>query len=83
MGLVIRAFCHIEGAFIENNAIIGPFARLRPGADIGESVHIGNFVEIKNSTLAAGVKANHLAYIGDTKVGEKSEYWGWYNNLQF
>ena len=57
---------------IEHNAIIGPFARLRPGADIGENVHIGNFVEIKNSTLANGVKANHLAYIGDTKVGEKA-----------
>ena len=71
-GVVIRAFCHIEGAFIENNAIIGPFARLRPGADIGESVHVGNFVEVKNSTLAAGVKANHLSYIGDTKVGEKA-----------
>jgi bifunctional UDP-N-acetylglucosamine pyrophosphorylase/glucosamine-1-phosphate N-acetyltransferase len=71
-GVVIRAFCHIEGAFIENNAVIGPFARLRPGADIGESVHVGNFVEVKNSTLAAGVKANHLSYIGDTKVGEKA-----------
>ena len=71
-GAEVRAFCHIEGAFIENNAIIGPFARLRPGADIGEDVHIGNFVEIKNATLAAGVKANHLAYIGDTKVGKKA-----------
>jgi len=71
-GAEVRAFCHIEGAFIENNAIIGPFARLRPGADIGEGVHIGNFVEIKNATLAAGVKANHLAYIGDTKVGKKA-----------
>ena len=71
-GVTIRAFCHIEGAFIEHNAIIGPFARLRPGVDIGENVHIGNFVEIKNSTLAAGAKANHLAYIGDTKIGEKA-----------
>ena len=71
-GVNIRAFCHIEGAFIEHNAIIGPFARLRPGADIGKNVHIGNFVEIKNSTLANGVKANHLAYIGDTKIGEKA-----------
>jgi bifunctional UDP-N-acetylglucosamine pyrophosphorylase/glucosamine-1-phosphate N-acetyltransferase len=71
-GVIIRAFCHIEGAFIEHNATIGPFARLRPGTDIGESVHVGNFVEIKNSTLAKGVKANHLAYIGDTKVGEKA-----------
>ena len=71
-GVVIRAFCHIEGAFIEKNAVIGPFARLRPGTDLGENVHIGNFVEVKNSTLAAGVKANHLSYIGDTKVGEKA-----------
>ncbi len=71
-GAEIRAFSHIEGAFIENNAIIGPFARLRPGADIGEGVHIGNFVEVKNATLATGVKANHLTYIGDTKVGEKT-----------
>ncbi len=71
-GVEIRAFCHIEGAFVENNAIIGPFARLRPGADIGEAVHIGNFVEIKNATLAAGAKANHLSYIGDSKVGEKA-----------
>jgi bifunctional UDP-N-acetylglucosamine pyrophosphorylase/glucosamine-1-phosphate N-acetyltransferase len=71
-GVAIRAFCHIEGAFIEKNAVIGPFARLRPGADLGENVHVGNFVEVKNSTLAAGVKANHLSYIGDTKVGEKA-----------
>jgi bifunctional UDP-N-acetylglucosamine pyrophosphorylase/glucosamine-1-phosphate N-acetyltransferase len=68
----IRPFCHIEGTFIENNAIIGPFARLRPGADIGKNVHIGNFVEVKNATLAAGVKANHLSYIGDTKIGERA-----------
>ena len=71
-GVVIRAFCHIEGTEILSKASIGPFARLRPGADIGESVHVGNFVEVKNSTLAAGVKANHLSYIGDTKVGEKA-----------
>ncbi len=68
-GVHIRAFCHIEGAFVENNAIIGPFARLRPGADIGEDAHIGNFVEIKNATVAAGAKANHLSYIGDAKIG--------------
>ncbi|HJO87576.1 MAG TPA: DapH/DapD/GlmU-related protein, partial [Rhodospirillales bacterium] len=71
-GVHIRAFCHIEGAFVENNAIIGPFARLRPGADIGEDVHIGNFVEVKNATLAAGAKANHLSYIGDAKIGPKA-----------
>ncbi|MEE2999799.1 MAG: bifunctional UDP-N-acetylglucosamine diphosphorylase/glucosamine-1-phosphate N-acetyltransferase GlmU [Pseudomonadota bacterium] len=71
-GAVIRSFCHIEGTFINKNAIIGPFARLRPGANIGEDVHIGNFVEVKNASLAAGVKANHLAYIGDTQVGKKA-----------
>jgi bifunctional UDP-N-acetylglucosamine pyrophosphorylase/glucosamine-1-phosphate N-acetyltransferase len=71
-GVSILAFCYIEGTFIEHNAIIGPFARLRPGADIGENVHIGNFVEIKNSTLATGVKVNHLSYIGDTKIGENA-----------
>tara|TARA_B100000315_G_scaffold258433_1_gene310511 strand:- start:3589 stop:4962 length:1374 start_codon:yes stop_codon:yes gene_type:complete len=71
-GVHIRAFCHIEGAFVENNAIIGPFARLRPGADIGEDAHIGNFVEIKNATVAAGAKANHLSYIGDAKIGPKA-----------
>lgn len=65
----IRAFCHIDGADIESGAIIGPFARLRPGAAIGPDVHIGNFVEIKNASMAAGAKANHLAYIGDASVG--------------
>ena len=65
----IRAYCHIEGTEIESGAIVGPFARLRPGAKIGVEVHIGNFVEIKNATLAAGAKANHLAYVGDASVG--------------
>src|SRR5574344_1387063 len=54
--------------------MIGPFARLRPGAALGRDVHIGNFVEIKNSTLAAGAKANHLAYLGDATVGERVNY---------
>jgi bifunctional UDP-N-acetylglucosamine pyrophosphorylase/glucosamine-1-phosphate N-acetyltransferase len=66
----IRAFCHIEGARIEDGAIIGPFARLRPGAELGPNVHIGNFVEVKNGRIGAGAKANHLAYIGDASVGE-------------
>ena len=48
---------------------VGPFARLRPGADLGSDVHIGNFVEVKQATIEAGAKANHLAYIGDTRVG--------------
>ena len=55
-------------------ALIGPFARLRPGAELGDEVHIGNFVEVKNSTLARGAKANHLAYLGDATVGERVNY---------
>ncbi len=65
----IRAFCHIDGATIENDAIIGPYARLRPGADIGAHAHVGNFVEIKEARLDEGAKANHLSYIGDSWVG--------------
>jgi bifunctional UDP-N-acetylglucosamine pyrophosphorylase/glucosamine-1-phosphate N-acetyltransferase len=53
---------------------VGPYARLRPGAELGAEVHIGNFVEVKNSTLAAGAKANHLAYLGDATVGERVNY---------
>jgi bifunctional UDP-N-acetylglucosamine pyrophosphorylase/glucosamine-1-phosphate N-acetyltransferase len=53
---------------------VGPYARLRPGADLGPEVHIGNFVEVKNSTLAKGAKANHLAYLGDATVGERVNY---------
>ena len=65
----IRSFCHIEGANIEEGAIIGPFARLRPGSQIGKSAHIGNFVEIKEAVLEYKVKVNHLSYIGDSFVG--------------
>jgi len=68
-GVHIPAFCHMTEAKIGDRAVIGPFARLRPGADLGQDVHIGNFVEIKNSRLEAGVKANHLAYVGDSTVG--------------
>ena len=64
-GAVIHPFTHIEGARIGAGALVGPFARLRPGADLGHEVHIGNFVEVKNSTLGRGAKANHLAYLGD------------------
>ena len=63
--VTIRANSHLEGATVAEGAIIGPFARLRPGADIGRDAHVGNFVEIKASTIGAGAKANHLAYIGD------------------
>jgi bifunctional UDP-N-acetylglucosamine pyrophosphorylase/glucosamine-1-phosphate N-acetyltransferase len=68
----IRAFCHIEGAKIESGAIVGPFARLRPGSEIGRDAHVGNFVETKNAVLGAGAKANHLAYLGDAEVGARS-----------
>lgn len=71
-GAIIRAFSHIEGASIAKGAIIGPYARLRPGSIIGEDVHIGNFVETKNANLAKGVKANHLTYLGDVTIGEKT-----------
>jgi len=65
----IRAFSHIEDARIAAGAVIGPFARLRPGAKIGERAHVGNFVEIKNATLGEGAKANHLSYLGDATIG--------------
>jgi bifunctional UDP-N-acetylglucosamine pyrophosphorylase/glucosamine-1-phosphate N-acetyltransferase len=73
-GAVIHPFSHIEGATIGAGALVGPFARLRPGAELAEEVHIGNFVEVKNSTLARGAKANHLAYLGDATVGERVNF---------
>lgn len=68
-GAVIRAFCHLESAVVREGALVGPYARLRPGADIGEEAHIGNFVEVKKVTVGKGAKANHLAYLGDGTVG--------------
>jgi bifunctional UDP-N-acetylglucosamine pyrophosphorylase/glucosamine-1-phosphate N-acetyltransferase len=68
-GAVIRSFSHLEGAVVRAGAIVGPFARLRPGADIGEDAHIGNFVEVKKVKVGKGAKANHLAYLGDGSVG--------------
>ena len=73
-GAVIHPFTHIEGAVVGAGALIGPFARLRPGAELGQDVHIGNFVEVKNSRLAAGAKANHRAYLGDATVGERVNF---------
>ncbi len=73
-GALIHPFTHIDGAGVGEGALIGPFARLRPGAELGPEVHIGNFVEVKNSTLARGAKANHLAYLGDATVGERVNY---------
>jgi bifunctional UDP-N-acetylglucosamine pyrophosphorylase/glucosamine-1-phosphate N-acetyltransferase len=68
-GTRIEPFCHLEQADIGCACRIGPYARLRPGAELGEEVHIGNFVEVKASTIGNGSKANHLAYVGDTSVG--------------
>ena len=73
-GVVVHPFTHIEGASVGAGSLIGPYARLRPGADLGVGVHIGNFVEVKNSTLGAGAKANHLAYLGDATVGERVNF---------
>jgi bifunctional UDP-N-acetylglucosamine pyrophosphorylase/glucosamine-1-phosphate N-acetyltransferase len=75
---VIHPFTHIDGdalgVTVGAGSLVGPFARLRPGAELGREVHIGNFVEVKNSTLADGAKANHLAYLGDATVGERVNY---------
>jgi bifunctional UDP-N-acetylglucosamine pyrophosphorylase/glucosamine-1-phosphate N-acetyltransferase len=71
-GATIRAFSHLEDCIVRQGAIVGPYARLRPGADIGFASHIGNFVEIKAATIAAGAKVNHLSYIGDAEIGEQT-----------
>lgn len=71
-GARIRAFSHLEGCHVSRGAVVGPYARLRPGAELAEDVHVGNFVEVKNAQLHAGVKANHLTYIGDAEIGEKT-----------
>jgi len=69
-GAEIRAFCHLEGCHVSRGATVGPFARLRPGAELAEDVHVGNFVEIKNAILDEGVKVGHLTYLGDAHIGE-------------
>ncbi|MFW2586842.1 bifunctional UDP-N-acetylglucosamine diphosphorylase/glucosamine-1-phosphate N-acetyltransferase GlmU [Sagittula sp. SSi028] len=71
-GARIRAFSHLEGCHVSRGAVVGPYARLRPGAELAEDVHIGNFVEVKNAILHEGVKANHLTYIGDAEIGERT-----------
>ena len=77
-GVVIHPFCHIDGdkdgVSVGAGSLIGPYARLRPGAQLGAEVHIGNFVEVKNASLADGAKANHLAYLGDATVGERVNF---------
>ncbi len=68
-GVTVKPFSHLEGVTIAKGAIVGPFARLRPGAVLGEDTHVGNFCEIKEATLGKGTKVNHLSYIGDASLG--------------
>ncbi|MGJ8622281.1 MAG: bifunctional UDP-N-acetylglucosamine diphosphorylase/glucosamine-1-phosphate N-acetyltransferase GlmU [Yoonia sp.] len=71
-GATIRAFSHLEGCHVSRGSVIGPYARLRPGAELAEDVKVGNFVEIKNARIDAGAKVNHLSYIGDASIGARS-----------
>ena len=81
-GATIHAFSHLEGAQVAGAPSVGPFARLRPGADVAAKAKIGNFVEIKNAAIEAGAKVNHLSYIGDARVGAGREYRGGDDHLQ-
>ena len=69
-GAMIRSFSHLEGCEVQAGAVVGPFARLRPGTVVGRGAHVGNFVELKATQLGDGAKANHLTYLGDCSVGE-------------
>ncbi len=69
-GAHVRAFSHLEGCHVSRGAVVGPYARLRPGTEIAENARIGNFVEVKNAGIGDGAKVNHLSYIGDAQVGE-------------
>ncbi|SUZ30684.1 Bifunctional protein GlmU [Roseibaca ekhonensis] len=71
-GATIRAFSHLEGCHVSRGAVVGPYARLRPGAELAEDVRVGNFVEIKNAQLAEGAKVNHLSYVGDADIGARA-----------
>jgi len=71
-GATLRAFSHLEGCHVSRGAVVGPYARLRPGAELAENVKVGNFVEIKNAQIAEGAKVNHLTYVGDASVGARS-----------
>jgi bifunctional UDP-N-acetylglucosamine pyrophosphorylase/glucosamine-1-phosphate N-acetyltransferase len=71
-GAQIRAFSHLEGCHVARGAVVGPYARLRPGAELAEDVRIGNFVEVKNAQIGAGTKVNHLSYIGDATLGAQT-----------
>ena len=69
---LIKSFSHIEGAHVSKGAIVGPFARLRPGAELANNSKVGNFCEVKKSQVGEGAKINHLSYIGDTKIGDNA-----------
>jgi bifunctional UDP-N-acetylglucosamine pyrophosphorylase/glucosamine-1-phosphate N-acetyltransferase len=71
-GATIRAFSHLEGCHVSRGAIVGPYARLRPGAELAENTKVGNFVEIKNAEICEGAKVNHLSYIGDATIGARA-----------
>jgi bifunctional UDP-N-acetylglucosamine pyrophosphorylase/glucosamine-1-phosphate N-acetyltransferase len=71
-GATIRAFSHLEGCHVSRGSIVGPYARLRPGAELAENTRVGNFVEVKNAVIAEGAKVNHLSYIGDADIGPRS-----------
>ena len=71
-GAHIRAFSHLEGCHVSRGAVVGPYARLRPGTDLAEHTRIGNFVEVKNAEIAEGAKVNHLSYIGDAHLGART-----------
>lgn len=71
-GATIRAFSHLEGCHVSRGAVVGPYARLRPGAELSENTKVGNFVEVKNATILEGAKVSHLSYIGDATIGARS-----------
>jgi len=71
-GARIRAFSHLEGCHVSRGAVVGPYARLRPGTELAEHSKVGNFVEVKNATIAEGAKINHLSYVGDASVGKNT-----------
>ena len=70
-GARVDAFSHLDQAVVGPDAVVGPYARLRPGSMLGAGAHVGNFVELKNTQLGNGSKANHLAYVGDATVGDR------------
>ncbi len=71
-GARLRAFSHLEGCHVSRGSVVGPYARLRPGAELAENTRVGNFVEIKNAQIGEGSKINHLSYIGDAEIGKAS-----------